>query len=285
MMRQYYDRNTRLFLALGGSKRAATIHRALWAPGLRSRAEALDTSHGLLAEQAIHMAAQTNAAMRVLDLGCGVGGALFALTEKLSKISSWQGTGVTISRVQVKLARAEANRRELGGQLDFLESDFLALPALSPVHLAYSIEAFVLTSDPAGYFASVSRVLRSGGRLVIIDDFLQPHGGPYEPRELAEIAEFRAGWQASGLDTVAAACVQAAKAGLRLVESRDLTAWVRVNSWRDRAVALTVKLGRILRLRGPYWDSLVGGNALRNCIASGLSGYYMLVFEKNPFHE
>jgi cyclopropane fatty-acyl-phospholipid synthase-like methyltransferase len=291
MIRRYYDRNTNLFLTLGGSKRAATIHRALWAPGLLSRAEALDTSHNLLAEQA-RLAAQTGTALHVLDLGCGVGGSLFSLAEKLSPDLSgsgaWRGTGVTISPIQVDLARSEAGRRGFGSEFTFLESDFLALPPLAPVDLAYSIEAFGLTSDPAAYFDSVSRVLRPGGRLVLIDDFLQPRAGAtatLNPHEQHEIAQFRAGWHAAGLDTVTAARDRAAKAGLRLVESPELTSWVRVNTWRDRMVALAVVLGRLLHLHGPYWNSLYGGNALRNCIAAGLSGYYCLIFVKSATHE
>jgi cyclopropane fatty-acyl-phospholipid synthase-like methyltransferase len=276
MVRRYYDRNTRLFLTLGESTHAATIHRALWPPGVQNRAQALDVSHRLLAEQAATLPTNTP---HILDLGCGVGGTLFSLAKKLAP--GFHGTGVTISPVQVKLARAYTRRRRLDSVLTFIEADFLALPPLPPTHLAYSIEAFVLTSDPQGYFNAAVRVLVPHGRLVLIDDFLAPHPSEFALDQETLLAEFRDGWYAAGLDTVKAACARATKAGLRLIEHRDLTEWIRVDTFRDRLTALAAGLGRWLRMRSPYWNSLIGGDALRRCIASGLTEYAFLVFEKD----
>jgi cyclopropane fatty-acyl-phospholipid synthase-like methyltransferase len=273
MLRRYYDRNTRWFLFLGGSRRIATIHRALWAPEVKNRAEALDTPHRLLARQA-----QAHAAKRILDLGCGVGGALFSLAQKLPH--AWHGLGVTISPLQAELARRETHRRSLDAQLDFLATDFLTLPALEPFDLAFSIEAFVLCPDPAGYFSSAARALRPGGWLVLIDDFLTPLHRDLSPEETGWIETFRIAWHASGFNTTAAAERHALQAGLILREELDLSAWVRTTTWRDRLVAWSVALGRPLGMHGPYWDSLLGGDALRRCIAHGLSQYSFLVFEK-----
>jgi SAM-dependent methyltransferase len=285
MIRRYYDHNTTLFLALGGSGRGKTIHRALWAPGVRGRAEALETPHRLLEEQAAAIAARDGEPPRLLDLGCGIGGSLFALADRLSPGNSAGWVGVTISSVQVRLARAEAQRRGLEQAITFLESDFLSLPPLAPAGLAFSIEAFSHASDPARYFASAAGALRPGGRLVLIDDFLRPHPDVYAPGEARDLAEFRSGWHTTGLADAATACAHAASAGFSLIERRDLTGWVRVDTWRDRVVALSAAAARIFRLRGPYWDSLTGGDALRRCIASGLTGYEFLLFEKNTAHE
>jgi len=103
--------------------------------------------------------------------------------------------------------------------------------------------------------------------------------------EQQQIDTFRAGWHASGLDTVLASRDRASRVGLALTETRELTDWVRVDTWRDRMVSLSVKLGRRLGLNGPYWDSLYGGDALRRCIAARLTGYYCLVFEKTVQHD
>lgn len=274
MLKRYYDRNTRLFLWLGGSRSALTIHRALWGPGVRTRQEALAYAHHLLLEQ-IHAAGLIEP--RLLDLGCGVGGSLLSLLAQLSEGSS--GTGVTLSPVQADLAGRAARERAMEHRAAFLEADFLCLPALSPVDFAYAIESFVLTAHPAAFFQQAAGVLRLGGQLVVIDDFLLRE--PTTSRESSLLAAFVRGWHAHGLNTPQQAIRSAALSGLTLLHEADLSTMVRVNTLRDRAVSAAVGVGRLLQLRGPYWDSLYGGDALRACLASGLTGYRMLVFEKS----
>ena len=266
-VRDYYERNTRLFLALGGGGRTQSIHRAVWGPGVRTRAAALEYSNTLLAGQI-----PTPPAPRfALDLGCGVGGSLFSLAARLPDL---HGAGVTLSPLQVAIARRSAARLNFERRLTFLEADFTRLPPLPPAGLAFSIEAFVLCPDPGGYFHSAAGALAPGGRLAVIDDFLAPGADPHGPLPNA----FRAGWHAAGLNTPAAADACARRAGFRLLEDRDLTPWLRRGP-RDRLVSLAVRLGQVLRLRGEYWNSLAGGDALSRGLDGGVFTYRMLIWE------
>lgn len=277
MIKRYYDHNTRLFLAVGGSRRVRTIHRALWAPGVRTREQALDAIHTLVREQIGLLDTDTP---HVLDLGCGVGGSLFSLAQKLPPC--WRGTGATISPVQFELAQEFARQRGLAESLTFLDADFLHLPDFPPVDLAFAIESFSLNADEPAFFSSAARVLRPGGRLVIVDDFLTEHGADYalSAREAGWLETFRRGWHAAGLGTpiLAAKCARAA--GLNLLVDRDLTPMLRLNTLRDRAVRLSVQLGRFLRLKGLYWDSLYGGDALQRCLEHDLISYRLLSFTR-----
>ena len=277
MIKRYYDHNTRLFLALGGSRRIRAIHRALWAPGVRNREQALDAIHTLVSEQIGLLGADTP---HVLDLGCGVGGSLFSLAQKLPP--GWCGTGTTISPVQFELAQAFARQRGLAESLTFLDADFLHLPDLPPVDLAFAIESFALNADAPAFFSAAARVLRPGGRLVIVDDFLTKHGADdaLSAREGGWLEAFRSGWLAAGLGTPNQAIECARTAGLSLMDDRDLTPMLRLNTLRDRAVRLSVQLGRFLRLKGLYWDSLYGGDALQRCLEHDLISYRLLVFTR-----
>lgn len=277
MIKRYYDHNTRLFLTLGGSRRIRTIHRALWLPGVRTREQALDAIHTLVSDQIGLLGADTP---HVLDLGCGVGGSLLSLATKLPP--GWRGTGATISPVQFELAQAFARQRGLGETLTFLDADFLHLPDLPPVDLAFAIESFALNADAPAFFSSAARVLRPGGRLVIVDDFLTGHGADYalSAREAGWLEIFRRGWHAAGVGTPMQAAECARAAGLNLLVDRDLTPMLRLNTLRDRAVRLSVRLGRLLRLKGLYWDSLYGGDALQHCLESGLISYRLMTFAR-----
>ncbi len=277
MLKRYYDRNTWLFLALGSSRKIKTIHRAVWLPGVRNRDEALDSVHHLVADQA---RALNTAEPHLLDLGCGVGGSLFSLARKLP--IGWTGSGVTLSSVQVTMAREFSKKLGLDETIAFIETDFLNLPHLRPVDAAYAIESYVLNANSEGFFASVHKALKLGGLLMIVDDFLSNQGAAprLSGRERRWLETFRQGWHAAGLDTVLRAVSSAQAAGFALCADTDLSAYVHVNTMRDRFVKLAVFIGRMLRLRGPYWDSLYGGNALHDCLHHGLTEYRFLVFRK-----
>jgi cyclopropane fatty-acyl-phospholipid synthase-like methyltransferase len=274
--RAYYDNNTPIFLRVGDAGRSLSIHRALWGAGVTTRAQALDYTHSLLAGQARQLEAPP---ARLLDLGCGVGGTLLSLSRQLP--GTWRGLGVTISPVQAGLANRYARQAGLSDRLDFLVADFARLPGLQGIDFAWSVEAFILSADPQAYFTQVRRVLRPGGRLVIVDDFLSPSGTALDLPAAARnwIEQFRRGWHVPGFTSASAVMDCAAQCGLRLREVHDLTPLWRRGTLRDQAVALTVRLGRLLRLRGLYWDSLVGGDALTRIAQAGLSQYRMLVFE------
>ncbi|MGP1355051.1 MAG: hypothetical protein ACTS11_00880, partial [Roseicyclus sp.] len=77
---RYYDASTARFLVVGGSGSALAIHRPLWAEGVRTCAEAADHVNTLLGAEAERLLGA--APSRVRDLGCGVGGSVFALARR-----------------------------------------------------------------------------------------------------------------------------------------------------------------------------------------------------------
>jgi SAM-dependent methyltransferase len=282
-VRDYYERNTRRFLAANDPRGAArAIHRAVWLPGVETTHQALHTVNALIVQEiARRAAARGLERVRVLDLGCGVGGSLFYLVDHLPL--AVEATGVTISPAQVALARQGAAARGLSDACRFVEADFHALPTLPPADAALAVEAFAHADHPAQFFASASAALAPGGILVLCDDFLTPAGRAAEPPSWAgrRIAEFRSGWGVPALATARRAEALAAEAGFSLAASRDLTLGIRLNRPRDHLVAAAVALGRpFVPSRWPYWRSLVGGDALRACLRRGLIAYRFLVFEK-----
>ena len=115
----------------------------------------------------------------------------------------------------------------------------------------------------------------------VCDDVLTAAGATASPRDAQRIEEFRAGWRISSLLTVDEIGRHAAGAGLTLVGDDDLTPYLALHRPRDRVVRLLVAATRPLPLRGEYWWSLAGGDALRHCLATGLFGYRLLLFRRS----
>jgi SAM-dependent methyltransferase len=270
-VRRFYDRNTARFRRLGEG--GASIHRAVWAPGVGTRAEAFHHVDvvvlSLLADAP---------APRVVDLGCGVGGSLVHLAARRADLV---GEGITISPAQVAAATTLIARAGLTSRVRVREGDFVAPPAdLAGADLALSIEAFVHGPDPAAYFRAAAGLLRPGGLLVVCDDVLTARGARPSAPEAARLAAFRRGWRIASLLTVEHVLALAAAAGLAPVRDDDLTPYLELRRARDRALALLVAAARPLPLRGEYWRSLVGGDALQHCLGSGLVAYRLLVLRR-----
>ena len=75
-VRNYYDQNTRLFLAFHRSDKAENIHRALWADNIQTLEEALHVTNERIRAE-IEAVAPVHA--RIADLGFGVGAGLITL--------------------------------------------------------------------------------------------------------------------------------------------------------------------------------------------------------------
>lgn len=275
-VRRFYDRNAGRFERLGQG--GASMHRAVWAPGVTDRAAAFHHAEELILQA---LPAGTDRP-RVVDLGCGVGASLLHLAGRHPELT---GEGVTISPAQASRAAELVAAAGLGDRIRCRVGDFLDPPADlrgpsgAGADLVYSIEAFVHGPDPAAYFRSAAGLLRPGGRLALVDDALAAPADRLTGRDARLVERFRAGWRVESLLTVDRLTALAAEAGLVPVEDRDLTPYLELRRPRDRALTVLLAVARPL-LRGEYWRSLDGGDALQHALLRGLLSYRFLTWER-----
>lgn len=263
---RYYDENTAPFLAHGEGGDEGVLHRAVWAEGVVDRAGAIHFVHRLILQE---IEALGEGRPRILDLGCGVGASLVYLLSRCDA----EGFGITVSGEQFDRARRSGNA-------EWLRGDFCRDPLPRDIDLAYGIESFVHASDGRAFFENVGTSLCPGGRLVLVDDFLE-RGDP----RLGPLRDFVWGWHAASLLSAAEVDAAAAASGLRLLSERNLTPLLSLDRPRDRALALLVPLVRPFLSDGPRLRSLVGGNALRTCLKRGLVQYRFRVWAKSAESE
>lgn len=216
---------------------------------------------------------------QILDLGCGVGSSLFHLAAiHRGDARFW---GVSISEVQIELARQFANQEDGGQRCEFLCGDFLDLPEMPEMHFAYAIEAFLHATSPSRFFESVGSALGPGARLVLIDDVLSERGAKtgLSRKEQGWLDEFRSGWLAGSLVSVESARTHAARAGLRLLSSENLSMDMRLGRPRDKLIGLMRRVAAPYMRKSTYLRSLSGGYAKQQCLKNGLVEYRKLVFE------
>jgi len=275
-IRRYYEQNTRLFFALGSSPATYSIHRALWMEEIETQDDALNASNRLLLAGA--QGINASGCLRLLDLGCGIGGTLFYLLERLPKPAL--GVGLTISPIQARLAWRRACQLGLDRSCLFVEADFLAPPLPVGFDLVYSVEAFAHAVDPQRYFAQAARLLHPGGRLILIDDFLaqSPVSGQQHPARWLDA--YRHGWHTPNLCAPAQVVDLALSYGLHLSQEIDLTPHLRLRALPAALASALLSLGERLPIRHAILPSMLGSMALQQCLKQGWIRYRLLCFER-----
>jgi len=281
-VRDYYDRNTARFERFGQGRSTGAIHRGVRPEPGDAEQDPLRTLDRIVLAELATLGERFIAPLHVLDLGCGVGASLVYLAGELPIVA----TGVTVSGVQAARARERVKAHGLQDRIDILEGSYLELPSSLPLAaLAFSLEAFVHSPDPAAYFTASAERLAPGGLLVVCDDFLGPGAArALSRRDEQRLADVRAGWHASSLVSARHASELAERAGLRLEKSLDLSARLQLGRPRDHAIALFVALARPLAPSGQWFRSLLGGSALQQALASRLIEFRCLVFRREPSH-
>ncbi len=214
---------------------------------------------------------------RVLDLGCGVGGSIFYLVRRLSRVRYF--TGISLSPLQIDTARQRIPEAQKN-RIHFVEGCFLRLSSdRFKTDFSYSIEAFTHCSDPDIFFAVQADLLPPRGRLVIVDDCLSDEIG-LSSRQMRLLDSYRRNWLLPGLRDLTALKSLAEEKGFRLIRDQNLTPYLRLGRPRDKAISLLVKFLGPLMEHDTYLRSLLGGNARQKCYLEGLIHYRLLVFEK-----
>jgi tocopherol O-methyltransferase len=232
---EHYDFVSPYYQSLWGEH----IHHGYWIRGDESKELAQLQLMEHLAELAN---VQTGAA--VLDIGCGFGGSSLYLAQKYKA----SATGITISPVQVEMARKAA----VAAQLDvrFLLMDAEALDFPLPFDLLWSVESISHYHDHRSFFVNAARFLKPGGTFALTDWFKRADLSAAQTHKFIEPIE--RGMYVE-LETMDAYESHLLASGLQIVHRQDLSrqcakSWdLGVNMIRDKSFwALAAKMGKHL---------------------------------------
>jgi tocopherol O-methyltransferase len=127
--------------------------------------------------------ANLQAGSDVLDIGCGFGGTSLYLAQKYKA----RMTGITISPVQVEMARKAAAAAKLDAQFLLMDAEALNFP--HQFDLLLSIESISHYHDRRSFFANAARFLKPGCVFALTDWFRKPGLSAAQTRKFIEPIE------------------------------------------------------------------------------------------------
>jgi tocopherol O-methyltransferase len=158
-IREFYDLVSSHFHDLWGEH----LHHGYWIRGdeTKERAQIQLIEH-------LAQIADIRPGYEILDVGCGTG----ASSVYLAKHYKVEATGITISPVQVGLAKKAAALEDANAT--FLLMDAEAMEFEKQFDVVWSVESISHYQDIAGFFASAARLLKPNGTVAVIDWFKKP---------------------------------------------------------------------------------------------------------------
>ena len=140
----------------------------------------MDEFHIRGREATLELAGRMNieAGMRVLDVGCGIGGS----ARHLASESGCHVTGIDLTRDYVEVATALAARTGLAQQVAFHHGNALELPfEADSFEIVWTEHVQMNIADKATFYGEIARVLKPGGRLLFHDIFSSDGSEPWYP--------------------------------------------------------------------------------------------------------
>lgn len=206
----------------------------------------------------------------VLDAGCGFGGTILRWAARIG------GTydGLTISRVQLRVARREARRLGLGERCRFHLRSFDE-PLLQQYDAIVAIETLLHAPAFAASFANLAAGLAPGGALLIVEDVPTTQVPAHEAGLLAQY------WSCPRLPSETDYREAFRREGLTLDHEEDLTSQVRMRGVDavDRAERRYRHLSRLLPFppARAVLAAYLGGLAIERLYATGRLRYRLFV--------
>jgi len=238
---RYYEETQAFYDFFWTEARTRSMNYGLWSRTTFTRRRAFENQN-----RAIASALRMTGSDVVLEAGCGTGGT----TVWLAATYGARGVGITLCRNQVERARRIAARGGVATRARFLVMDFMytAFPDGAFTKM-FASESACYAPSKAGFLREAYRLLRPGGRIVVIDGFLARR--QLESAEERLLAECSRGWAVPGLATVDEFAGGLAAAGFRDVAFLECTPTIMPSARRiwGRAV-LALPVARMLHAGG-----------------------------------
>lgn len=210
----YYDTN-QVFYTYGWSRTA--LHYGFWYEHTKTIAEAVLNTNRFVIEA---LAIDSNDI--VLDAGCGVGGTSIHVAETTAAKTE----GITLSNVQLQIARRRTANSTAASLLSFSQQDFCKTNfSDNTFSKVFGIESVCYAQRKIDFLSEAYRIMTPGGRIAVVDFFLHKDNlGLQEKKIYTNMVQ---GWAVPNFSTVHGFMKSLEQAGFTNIAFQDMLHHIR----------------------------------------------------------
>jgi len=161
---EYYNTTQNHYTRWWNLGKTLSLHYGIRDETVKNFSESLINTNRIMME-----IAEISPADKVLDAGCGVGGAAFYI----NKMKNAEVTGISLSDRQIKYANEIVVKNNLADKVSFKIMDFTRTDFNDECFdVVWACESFCQALDKSAFIKECYRILKKGGRLVLSDFFL-----------------------------------------------------------------------------------------------------------------
>ena len=217
----YYNQTMHHYRVWWKMDELLSVHYGIWDSKTKNFAEALQNTNKTMAALCGIKTGQ-----KVLDAGCGVGGAAFYLARTLN----CEVIGISLSEKQIALAQSRAQQYGLQQSCNFSIGNYLQTGfSDQQFDLIWACESLCYANDYSVFLKEAHRLLRPGGKIVLSDYFLTKKGlsDPY-----GYLKKWGETWAISKFNHAETFQHSVENNGFKTIESKDFTEKIRKSAKR-----------------------------------------------------
>ena len=147
------------------------IHHGYYEKGIQTHVQSVLHMNEFIG-RLLQLETHGNQALQVLDAGCGIGGTVIYLAKRYPNVKF---QGITIVPDHITIAKNLAKEKQVTRNTDFILADFIHTGfSAGQFDAVYLIESASYAQKKQLLFHEMSRILKPGGILVIVDCFRTP---------------------------------------------------------------------------------------------------------------
>lgn len=228
---EYYNTTQNHYEIWWDLDKGLSLHYGIWEDGIKSFTESVINTN-----RTLFNIAQISPSDKVLDAGCGVGGAAAYINGEVGA----EVIGITLSEVQVDYASKMAARRGINDKVSFRQMDYTKTDFEDEsFDVVWACESVSSAPDQTKFIEEAYRVLKPGGTLIMSDCFLTSED-QNDPQDY--VKKWGHTWGVSGLVTADFFADHVKKTGFSKVDQLDYTEAVRKSAKRMYLAGLAAKL-------------------------------------------
>ena len=248
----YYKQSDWLYKFFWHGNKSLGLHFGIDEPKTRTLQEAIINQYKIICNEG-----NIKSGMRVLDAGCGVGGASLYIAKKTGA----KVYGISLVPEQISTAKSHAKDQKLDGNTQFEVMNYVKTDYPDDYFdLIFGIESVCHCSPKELFLKEAFRILKKGGQLIVSDGYQKRNPKNFE--EKAIVKNFCQGWKLGEIILCEKFSKKIAQTGFKLDKIIDKT----------NSLSLTISRFKLLSFIGNFFQFLPGVRDNVLAIKSVLSG-------------